>query len=52
MENLYENIKVLVPLRGGSKGIKNKNLKNFLKKPLFSWVINAALVINLKALDM
>ncbi len=48
MENFYENIKVLVPLRGGSKGIKNKNLKNFLKKPLFSWVINAALEINLK----
>tara|TARA_A100001011_G_C13972841_1_gene699968 strand:+ start:49 stop:723 length:675 start_codon:yes stop_codon:yes gene_type:complete len=42
------NIKVLVPLRGGSKGIKKKNLKYFLDKPLCFWVIQAALEINLK----
>ena len=46
----YSNydIKVLVPLRGGSKGIKKKNLKKFLHKPLCYWVINAALNTNLK----
>jgi len=31
----------IVPLRSGSKGIPNKNIKDFLGKPLFWWVCNA-----------
>tara|TARA_Y100000589_G_scaffold328699_1_gene373413 strand:- start:1000 stop:1665 length:666 start_codon:yes stop_codon:yes gene_type:complete len=38
-----EEIKVLIPLRGGSKGIKRKNLKLFNNKPLFTWVTQAAI---------
>ena len=33
----------LIPLRGGSKGIPNKNIKKFLGKPLCEWVLKAAL---------
>ena len=33
----------LIPLRGGSKSIPNKNLKIIAGKPLFSWVLEAAL---------
>ena len=29
----------LVPARGGSKSIKNKNIKLFLKKPLIYWTL-------------
>ena len=32
----------LIPARGGSKGIKNKNLYPFNKKPLIQWTIEAA----------
>ncbi|RKR14776.1 N-acylneuraminate cytidylyltransferase [Maribacter vaceletii] len=31
-----------IPVRGGSKSIKNKNIKNFCGKPLVYWVIKAA----------
>ena len=31
-----------IPLRAGSKGIKNKNIKNFNGKPLCYWSIKAA----------
>jgi len=41
-------LKVLIPLRGGSKGIKKKNLKYFNGKPLFTWVTNSALETNLE----
>lgn len=39
-----KNKKVLaiIPARGGSKGIKNKNIINILGKPLISYVCNAA----------
>jgi len=33
----------LIPIRAGSKGIKNKNMKSMLGKPLCFWVIEAAL---------
>ncbi len=33
----------LIPMRGGSKSIPNKNIKNFGGKPLCYWVIKAAL---------
>lgn len=32
----------LIPLRGGSKSIPNKNIKNFNGKPLFLWTLEAA----------
>tara|TARA_B100000161_G_C33550175_1_gene415009 strand:+ start:78 stop:776 length:699 start_codon:yes stop_codon:yes gene_type:complete len=32
----------IIPARGGSKGIKKKNLINFFGKPLIFWTINAA----------
>ena len=31
----------LVPTRSGSKSIKNKNIKLFLKKPLIYWTLNS-----------
>jgi CMP-N-acetylneuraminic acid synthetase len=33
----------LICARGGSKGIKNKNIKNFCGKPLIHWTINQSL---------
>lgn len=33
----------LIPARAGSKGIPNKNIKNFVGKPLISWTIETAL---------
>jgi len=33
----------LICCRGGSKSIKNKNIKNFAGKPLISWIIEEAL---------
>jgi pseudaminic acid cytidylyltransferase len=32
----------IIPARGGSKRVKNKNIKNFLGKPLISYVIKIA----------
>ena len=32
----------IIPARKNSKGIKNKNLKKFNKKPLIYWTIQAA----------
>lgn len=36
-----------IPLRKGSKGIKNKNFKKLLGRPLFSWVLTEAIFSNL-----
>jgi CMP-N-acetylneuraminic acid synthetase len=36
-------ILALIPLRGGSKSIPKKNLKDIAGKPLFAWVLEAAL---------
>ena len=36
----------LIPARGGSKGIKRKNIKSFLNKPLIYWSIKIALDSN------
>ena len=33
----------LICCRGGSKTIKNKNIKNFAGKPLLSWILEEAL---------
>lgn len=33
----------VIPARGGSKGIKNKNIKAFNGRPLIAWTIQAAL---------
>src|SRR3989304_3742036 len=39
---MKKNIVALIPLRGGSKSIPNKNLKDMDGKPLCAWVIEAA----------
>ena len=39
----------IIPARGGSKGIPNKNIINFLGKPLINYTIEAAL--NSKTID-
>ena len=36
-------IVAIIPARGGSKGIPNKNVKNFYGKPLMTWTIEQAL---------
>lgn len=37
-----KKILAIIPARGGSKGIKNKNIKNINRKPLIYWTINEA----------
>ncbi len=34
-----------VPIRGGSKGIPRKNIKDFCGRPLFTWVVNEMLKV-------
>ena len=46
----YKNYKVLIPLRGGSKGIKKKNLKLFKNKPLYTWCARAAIQADLEVI--
>ncbi len=36
------NTVAFIPVRGGSKGIKNKNIKSIASKPLVQWSIEAA----------
>lgn len=47
MENLVvgasDNI-IIIPARGGSKSIKNKNLYKFCGKPLLCWTLKQALM--------
>ena len=38
-----KNVLAVIPARGGSKGLKNKNIKIIACKPLISWTIDAAL---------
>ena len=37
-----KNIVCIIPARGGSKGIKNKNLINLVNKPLITWTLEQA----------
>lgn len=37
----------IIPLRKGSKSIKNKNKKRMLGRPLFSWILGEAIFSNL-----
>ena len=34
---ILENILAIIPARGGSKRVKNKNIINILNKPIISW---------------
>src|SRR3989344_4980604 len=43
MAKSKNNIVAFIPARGGSKGIPEKNIKNFCGKPLIAWAILAAL---------
>jgi len=43
------SIVALIPLRGGSKSIPQKNIKLIAGKPLFAWVLEAA--VNAKLID-
>ena len=38
-----KKILAIIPARGGSKGLKNKNIKNLNGKPLISYTINASI---------
>ena len=40
---LSKNIVVIIPARGGSKRLKNKNIYNFRGKPMIFWSIDASL---------
>ena len=40
--NVLMKFLAIIPARKNSKGIKNKNLKKFNKKPLIYWTIQAA----------
>ncbi len=48
---MYKDKKILaiIPARGGSKGLKDKNIKQILGKPLIAWSIEAGL--NSKYID-
>ena len=37
------NILCLIPARSGSKGIKNKNIRDICGAPLIAWTIKQAL---------
>jgi len=41
-KHMYSKTVALIPLRGGSKSIPNKNIKNIGGKPLCAWVLQAA----------
>ena len=36
---MKKNVTIIVPMRSGSKGIKNKNIKEFVGLPLYHWTI-------------
>ena len=47
MNNIHDKILCVIPARGGSKGIKNKNLANLNGHPLIYWSLKEAKKTNL-----
>ena len=45
---LLKNIVIIIPARGGSKRLKNKNIYPFNKKPMIYWAIKKAKKVFLK----
>lgn len=43
MDDLVKNRIAIIPARGGSKRLPNKNVMEFMGKPMIAWSINAAL---------
>ena len=43
MDNLVEHRVAVIPARGGSKRLPNKNIMEFYGKPMIAWTIEAAL---------
>ena len=43
-----KNLLIIVPARGGSTGLKNKNIKNLGGKPLLYYSLKAGEIINEK----
>lgn len=39
---MFNDTLIIIPARGGSKGIPHKNIKEFLGKPLIHWAIESA----------
>jgi CMP-N,N'-diacetyllegionaminic acid synthase len=46
MKDVRNEILCIIPARGGSKSIPNKNISNFEGKPLLAWTIEAAKASN------
>ena len=40
---MSDRIGAIIPLRGGSKSIPKKNIKVIAGKPLYAWVVEAAI---------
>lgn len=51
MNEKKKKVLIIIPARGGSKGIKNKNIRNFCGKPLIAHTILQAKALKRKGID-